>query len=222
MHFLIRVAIFKKRSTMRVSSSTRQPALGACGFGSTAQMASILKRMTYANFSRLDSSCMPRARGWRETLATALILACVLQVKMIATGRGQSRDAWLCIAEHAIGFKYNKARKDWHAAIFDISNEKYVIRHQRAGDFDAETSDILKQPNDEMWSVETVGSPPAATCGYFNRANRLFCEGILSEFIFNRQTLRFQYYYKGEFLWPPNEARNPDTPSIAIGRCTGF
>jgi hypothetical protein len=104
---------------------------------------------------------MPRARGWRETLATALILAGVLQVKMIATGQGQSRDAWLCIAEQAIGFKYNKARKDWHAAIFDISNEKYVIRHQRAGDLDAETWDTLTQPNDEMWSVETVGSPLA-------------------------------------------------------------
>lgn len=164
---------------------------------------------------------MTKDSGRRETFATALILAGVLQVTMITTGHGQSHDAWLCITEQETGFKYNTARKDWHTAIF-AGTDKYVIRYQRVGDLDAQAVGILKKPNDEMWSVETVGSPPAETCGYFNEADRLFCEGILSEFIFDRKTLRFQYYYKGEFLWPPKEARNPDTPLIAIGRCTAL
>lgn len=52
---------------------------------------------------------------------TAVILSCILTTMAFAG------DSYICVADMATGFKYNKARDKWEIANFNVDDSKYIV-----------------------------------------------------------------------------------------------
>lgn len=121
-------------------------------------------------------------------------------------------EGWLCIADHAAGFKYNETSKDWEPTTFK-TNKKYLIKESGSGEF--------------KWHVTEFGSiMPVSFCAE-NRVGKGYifnCEGI-EEFILNTKNGRFMSIYAiGYWTLDPNDpllsGEADNTPSMQIGTCS--
>ncbi len=138
-----------------------------------------------------------------------LATACLLLSDVAYAG-----EQYLCTADRASGFSFNKSSKEWEHTTFK-ANSKYVI----------------SKPDDgsSAFVVREIGqSFPTAWCkDAFNQAGFLFCEGIGGDFKFNRRNGRFiSAYLMGYFNVVPgvNEITDAtsDTPYVEIGKCSPF
>jgi hypothetical protein len=118
--------------------------------------------------------------------------------------------AYLCIADQATGFKYDKNLKEWKLAIFHTNNERYILK--------------LK---DNQWYWSEFGNPShePPQCDQFNSSGNIKCvltidEDIMEIVSFNRNTLRYQFTYVFGYVDPLPMYEGSDTPSIEIGRCS--
>lgn len=132
----------------------------------------------------------------------------------------QDRDGYFCTTDHATGFAFNKAKKQWGTVSFQ-ETEKFLITRASPAE--------LKLGN--VWVVKKVGSSsPDFVCpADFNVGGYLHCKGF-TEFMFNRKNNRFLSSYMVGYVtdavegagnasdWLGPEGSN--TPSIQIGRCS--
>jgi hypothetical protein len=115
---------------------------------------------------------------------------------------------YLCIADMATGFRFDKPTKRWVTTQFDVSDDKYVLTQK-----------------DDEWTWTKIGTE-FVDCRQkkgFNSIGAFGCEfGTYSTLLMNRNTLRFQitapWLYVGPFGEESVEGAN--TPYIEIGRCT--
>jgi hypothetical protein len=135
----------------------------------------------------------------RSTLLAAVMLT--------YTGSVEAQ-SYLCIADRATGFRFDKPTKRWLTAQFDVADHKYT----------------LSQKDDE-WTWAMVGKNPLMSCTQkkeaFSSVGAFKYEfGLSEEVLMNRNTLRFQimspYLYVGPF---EKDEEGADAPYIEIGRC---
>jgi hypothetical protein len=114
---------------------------------------------------------------------------------------------YLCIADMATGFWFNKSTKKWETAEFDVAEEKYVLKG-----------------NNNKWTWIKIGEGFGETCGKgFTDAGYFRCDG-LSIIYMNRNNLRFQvtkptgFPDSGDFGWDQGAI----TPFIEIGKCAAM
>jgi hypothetical protein len=134
-------------------------------------------------------------------------LCCLLSTPALAG------DSYICIADMATGFSFDKSRRQWSSANFKATG-KYIVSKATIGE--------------NAWDVKEVGAPiPMSFCkNDFNEFGLLTCDGLF-QFRMSKNNLRFirtaliGYWNddlkgsKGEFL---KEGANE--PSIEIGKCS--
>ncbi len=124
---------------------------------------------------------------------------------------------YLCVAEQAAGFSYDKATKEWKNATFKASS-KYLISKA-----------------DGTWGafqVTRIGddSPFIFCKSDFNEASFLLCSAGLAaigDFNFNKTNGRYLYSSPFGYYNVLPEANNitdenSDTPFLEIGKCSPF
>jgi len=132
-------------------------------------------------------------------------------------------DSYICVAESATGFKFEKQLKQWSPTAFKTS-DKFIVRRPKAEE--------LKLVKNASWVVMKVGSDmPNSVCTKdFNEYGFLFCEGF-EKFDMNRKSLRFLSAYligyvgdsiPGESSGDKRMAEGSNTPSLQIGTCAAL
>ena len=112
--------------------------------------------------------------------------------------------AYLCIADQAVGFRYDKNPKAWKSTLFSVKDERYILKLE-----------------DKHWHWSKLGSSFEGTCNDFTTADTIGCVGT-DEVLFNRTTLRYQLYYPFGYIaqMTLESFEGSDTPYIEIGRCS--
>jgi hypothetical protein len=126
--------------------------------------------------------------------------------------------AYLCIADQSVGFKYDKNLKEWRSAHFTLEDKRYLLK--------------LK---DNHWYWSTFGQTDEINCSDVNSRSDIVCnllsypDNEIDEMItFNQKRLRYQSVYAYGYAVPYREedtsafTGTPDTPSIEIGRCSAM
>ncbi len=105
----------------------------------------------------------------------------VIFLTMLFPAMVSASDSYLCIADMATGFDYNKISDNWEQTTFKVDSLKYIVSR-------SEMSELME----ETWNVKKVGDPVALIyCKKdFSQEGFLSCEG-LSDFHMNRKNLRF-------------------------------
>jgi len=124
-------------------------------------------------------------------------------------------EQYLCIADSAVGFSFNKTTKMWERTNFSINDFKYVISESKLKDL--------------AYQITQMGyNIPHSFCkDSFNEYGFLNCSGF-GEFKFNKKNGRFiSSYLIGYYNVLPEmnnitDENSGDTPSITIGKCSPF
>ena len=144
-------------------------------------------------------------------LKRAIIAAAMLAVPVQA-----SAESWLCIPDMATGFRYDKILRKWTQSTFQTDGERMIIK--KASD---------PQVRYEVREFGKDDTLPLARCQKdFTEYGFLKCEGILSEFKFNKKNMRYIRTYLAGYveIIPGNTfmKEGNDTPLIEIGRCSAI
>lgn len=127
----------------------------------------------------------------------AFLLCCLL------TTIAYAGDSYLCVADMATGFSYNKALDKWETANFNVEESKYVVSKSK----------------DKYWQVKQIGKSDYSSSYYcnggFSEYGFLSCSGLLGSFNMNRINLRYIRIFSMGYY---NNTK--DTPFIEIGKCS--
>lgn len=121
-------------------------------------------------------------------------------------------DSFLCVAENAVGFSFNKSTKEWERANFK-SEDKYVV---------SKSSDKRKG-----WEVKKIGESIGAECAEgFNEHGFINCNGFM-DFQMNRISLRYIMVHKYGYVVKEYSddglfKEGSLTPYLEIGKCSPF
>jgi len=124
-------------------------------------------------------------------------------------------DSYLCVADLATGFSYNKNLDKWEIVRFKADDSKYIVSKSKSEKW--------------AWEIKEIGeSKPISWCtNGFDKNGWLHCEGFIN-LDMNKQNLRFieanmfgYVYYgikdeKGKNVFP----KGFGTPNIEIGKCS--
>jgi len=119
-------------------------------------------------------------------------------------------DSYVCAADSALGFDYNKTSRQWERADFKIEN-KYVV---------SKSSDVSKG-----LEVKKIGLSEGTSCGDgFDENGLIRCIGIL-DFLMNKKSLRYivSHIYGYVIKEYPKEGPLEEgslTPYLEIGQCS--
>jgi hypothetical protein len=151
---------------------------------------------------------MYRLRFW-----TCIAIALTSLASKVANAQGAGPETFLCVADKATGFSFNKVTKEWASTNFRASAKHLITRSKQT---------------DVSWEVKEVGDKSAYTiCAKdFNSNGNLICQGFGNEFRFNRNSLRYMNVYLIGY-WTDGNPRSSvggeeggNTPSIEIGKCS--
>jgi hypothetical protein len=119
-------------------------------------------------------------------------------------------DSYVCVAESAVGFDYNKTSKKWERKDFKTES-KYVL---------SKSSDAGKG-----WEVKKIGQKEGTSCGSgFDENGFIRCSGIL-DFLMNNKSLRYivSHLYGYVIKEYPKDSPLEEgslTPYLEIGKCS--
>ena len=135
-------------------------------------------------------------------------VATLAALLVTTTALSAESGSYLCITDKATGFSFDKERKSWEEASFNIEPMRYILK----------PSPTKEHPNG--WEVAQFGEDfPLASCpDGFNTAQVIRCENMVL-FIFDSQTGRFIYVYYIGYTRPFGK-EGSDTPTLAIGKCS--
>ncbi len=141
-----------------------------------------------------------------RTLLTVILFA-------LLSASAYAAESYLCVADMATGFKFDKNRKEWKTTAFKAGN-KYVLTKSKHEGY--------------AWEVKKVGIRITQSwCKKdFDKYGFLLCDGFFA-FKFNKNNLRFlnvhSIGYVDENLVDP-EGNLPKvegiTPLMEIGKCS--
>ena len=135
-----------------------------------------------------------------------------LVIIVFSVAAGAVADSYLCIADQATGFKFNKSTKTWKATNFNVSDGKYLVARSK----------------DERYAraVTKVGDKrPIAYCDDDISGDdmNLGCNSPgLFRFRFSPKTMRFSMIYIAGYVGPfgIGGLEGDNTPFIEIGKCS--
>lgn len=137
-------------------------------------------------------------------MKAVLVLALLVPVMASAT------TSYLCVADKATGFIFNRASGNWDTTTFNPRG-KYLL-----------SARTEKESPSSKWLVREVGDTfPSYFClGDFSEAGQIYCRGF-GEFRFSREAGRFLVTYtQGYVVGKVNGKEAEDTPSMEIGKCS--
>jgi hypothetical protein len=151
-------------------------------------------------------------------------LLLLLAVGPIAMAEGDdSPSSFLCIADFSTG--YAKEGGKWRPAKFDISDNRYILRHPN--ELDLKRYEGLPSKKKVSWVWLDFGKEVSwHTCkNEATASGRIYCPSGGLDLVVNIKSLVFQLYYHGDYtMW--NDPEDPDgrelkdTPFIQIGKCS--
>ncbi len=172
----------------------------------------------------LVSKIVMRKRFWLSNMGAdkmqkmIVFVSAVVSAFLIA-GRADA-ETYLCVGEHASGFRFDPVTKEWKAAHFSAKNERYLIRKPNAQE--------LNRNKDSFFVVHKIDENIiVGNCKSKDEYGSIFCEKIGGYFRLNTSLGRYMSSYEfgyidenipSAFGMPRNEGAN--TPSIIIGKCS--
>lgn len=116
-----------------------------------------------------------------------------------------AQQGYICVADKASGFTFNKATNTWEHARFNVADQKYILSVSQGA-----------------WTWKKLGEQSAGKCGSFSEYGYLNCETFGSRIYFNNRNLRYISYYLVGYVSGgiSDSPEGSDTPSVEIGRCT--
>lgn len=128
-----------------------------------------------------------------------------------------AEDRFLCISDVASGVAFNKNPGRWVGTTF-MAGSKFILRRI------APSEDRMPAADRGKWAVLTFGQEmPLTLCGDEAWHNGIFACDDFEDFLFSRETLRFQYIYKYGYVHGDGiQDSDADTPAISIGVCSPF
>jgi Na+-translocating ferredoxin:NAD+ oxidoreductase RnfG subunit len=143
-----------------------------------------------------------------------VIIVILAAICVLLSGIAYTSEQYICTADKATGFSYNKSLKQWQSTHFK-TDTKYIIS-------------MSDNKSLAEFVVRKVGdSEPTIYCkDSFNEAGYLHCEDITT-FKFNRKNGRYiSVNLLGYFNVIPGLNKitdeNSDTPYLEIGKCSPF
>lgn len=121
-------------------------------------------------------------------------------------------EQYWCIADSAVGFKYNASNKNWEQATLTVEDGEYIISKA-----DPNSARSKRLQGSVEYLVTKVGSMYAHIfCKEGFTANILRCSGVGSELTFNKNNGRFMHVHGVGYV----EDEKGDTPRMEIGKCS--
>src|SRR5690242_17526309 len=109
---------------------------------------------------------------------------------------------YICVADQAVGFGFNKATKQWEITKFSVADEKYTM---------------TTEGGERMW--KKFGDPLRLPCT--ENPGTISCNiGPWQYVILDKTTLRYQDVYTFGYVGGQDSPHN--TPYIQIGRCSSM
>ena len=135
-------------------------------------------------------------------------------------------EGWLCVADEAAGFRYDKKAQKWNPTTFK-TDSKYVIKPRPSTD--------TLDPAEIKWHVVEVGNDhPSGFCEDPDKNGWLACDGLVGELTLKVPSLRFTNIHTGLYYVAPKDMEEtlirfgrpkdsqPDDTVMEIGRCTAL
>ncbi len=119
-------------------------------------------------------------------------------------------EQYLCVADQAVGFKYNKISKKWLETSFNVKNQKYIISPSK---------------NDHYaFSVKIIGDKYSdADCKEgVDKWGYLHCKGLGKDFRYNTKNHRYTITSIGGYFNAKPDSEGSVNPYIEIGKCSSF
>ena len=129
---------------------------------------------------------------------------------VFSVGAGAQADSYLCIADQATGFKFNKTTKTWAPATFNVTDDKFVISRSKT--------------EKHVWKMTIVGEKQPYTCRDQTPEyeDNLFCDVAFTKFQFSLESLRYMSVHPFGYVDPFTELfkEGGQTPYMQIGKCS--
>ena len=142
----------------------------------------------------------------------------LMLIILLTLSGAATADQYLCIGEKATGFSYDKTAGDWIPTIFEVDNEKFIVKPSKEEGY---KYDVVRHGTDF----------PVSRCkeGFIEGGGFLKCDkwvvpempGFTSgdPFKMSNRSLRFIYSQDEGYVLPPHEERVVQ-PHMVIGRCS--
>ena len=129
---------------------------------------------------------------------------------VISVATGAVADSYLCMADQATGFKFDKATKTWGPVSFDVSSDKYIVARSKDESY---TWVVTKAGDDQplFYCKDDIGADDQL----------LDCNLFDPSFHFDVRTLRFTAIRVQGYIVPSGDGRNEGDaePLMEIGTC---
>jgi hypothetical protein len=203
---------------------------GLAGWALDSDRWQKLGRRIVKDCHKQDVAGSVRLRAGRRGMASCGRMAAAVAVALIArVGTGAiAADApagWLCVAEKATGFHYDKTTKAWNVATFN-SDEKFLFRKPNDDEIRRYRSTLGGSWKPAAYIVIRLGkvTPPDVlpkTCGDLIPAfGTIKCQSTFEEFVINTKLSRFQMTSEEGYITQSDDKESDAaTPFIEIGRC---
>ena len=130
-------------------------------------------------------------------------------------------DSYLCVAEHASGFVYDKESNMWEAASFPVENKQYLVSPTRADDI------ISKALKYDYRIEERVSAKPIINCKNIKSADSnedtglILCRGSFgASFNFDTRSGKFIRSQLTGYVINTTGTSPEELPYIEIGNCS--
>lgn len=123
------------------------------------------------------------------------------------SNKGASVRKWICTAEAATGFIFEKGR--WRPTKFDVDSEKWVLEKGIVLQANKNQKYYLKKHGEKLiWSPCKEGNHGWISC------RKIY------DFLMNTKSNRYILTYKGSYAYGRDKVG--DTPFIEIGKCVSY
>lgn len=117
-----------------------------------------------------------------------------------------AQSAYVCVADMAVGFRFDKSSNSWRHANFNTKGQKFLLAKNSSG----------------SWEWTRFGEKfSLVSCEKDFNPDYMHCGGM-EQVVMNRTNLRFQIYYSFGYLGWKSGGEGGDTPSITIGTCASL
>ena len=140
----------------------------------------------------------------------------LLVVFLVLMSSIANAEQYLCIADSATGYYFNRETKSWERARFNIDDKKYVIAEAKYWEKATYEITRLGDKIPELRCDKGFDADGVLSC-------RIPSDNVFEFLRFNRKNGRYLLgYLFGYFIGSPEGNENKNTPWLEIGTCSPF
>lgn len=160
-----------------------------------------------------------------------LVSVLIVLLSTKAYAEKKDPDQFLCIADLATGFSFDKTTKTWESTNFRVDGQKYIVKKvSEKNKQDAEIIKKLKGEKKLFWKVTEFGKESLVTntyCEYYTPNDTIICDfGIFYKYKISIKNLRYikisTWGYWDDDLTDKNSFKKEggNSPHLEIGKCS--